>query len=196
MVSPWKTGFGNSTFSNPRLPTVVPSVVSPTERPTATPSVKRLLTSGLPNSACAAAWKSTCNGCGFIVRQENHTLSASVTVRPGWCRKVCPISSSSKYFPATSGLRIAFGVQRLTAVVPDSINERHGKLLRHRDHRRRHHRSRHGAGPGRALAKGATRRAREGSQARHPPDRQQLGRHPFGHLLQAGLLQGQALRRG
>src|SRR5215468_12352865 len=138
MVSPWKTGRGNSTFSKPRLPTVVPSVVSPTERPTATPSVKRLLTRGLPNSACAAAWKSTCSGCGFIVRHENHTLSVSVTVRPGWWRNFCPIVSSSKYFPATSDLRDVVRVRRLTAVVADSINERHGKLLRHRDHRRRH----------------------------------------------------------
>src|SRR4029453_11287323 len=100
-------------FSNPRLPTVVPSVVSPTERPTATPSVKRLLTSGLPNSACAAAWKSTCSGCGFIVRHENHTLSVSVTVRPGWGRNFCPIVSSSKYFPATSSLPLRRSAARL-----------------------------------------------------------------------------------
>jgi hypothetical protein len=38
-------------------------------------------------------------------------LSASVTVRPGWCRKVCPISSSSKYFPATKHLPVVVGVQ-------------------------------------------------------------------------------------
>src|SRR5438552_5620685 len=41
-----------------------------------------------------------------MVRQENQTLSASVTVRPGWCRKVCPIVSSSKYFPATKSLPV------------------------------------------------------------------------------------------
>src|SRR5258705_665841 len=100
MVSPWNTGLGNSTFSKPRLPTVVPSVVSPTLSPTATPRVKRLLTSGRPNSACCAAWKSTCNGCGFMVRQEKKTLSASVTVRPGWCWNTCPGASSSNSLPA------------------------------------------------------------------------------------------------
>src|SRR5215475_1584849 len=100
MVSPWKTGLGNSTFSKPRLPTVVPSVVSPTERPTATPRVKRLLTSGLPNSAFWAAWKSTWSGGGFMVRHEKNTLSASVTVRPGWCWNTWPTASSSNSFPA------------------------------------------------------------------------------------------------
>src|SRR4029453_2612609 len=100
MVSPWNTGLGNSTFSKPRLPTVVPSVVSPTLSPTATPRVKRLLTSGFPNSACCAAWKSTCRGCGFMVRQEKKTLSASVTVRPGWCWNTCPSASSSNSLPA------------------------------------------------------------------------------------------------
>src|SRR2546428_5140624 len=49
-----------------------------TERPTATPSVKRLFTSGLPNSAFDAAWKSTWRDCGFgkpLVnsRSEEHT---------------------------------------------------------------------------------------------------------------------------
>src|SRR5258705_9948327 len=104
MVSPWKTGLGNSTFSKPRLPTVVPSVVSPTDTPTAMPSVSRLLTSGLPNSALAAAWKSMCSGCGFIVIVEKKTLSASVMVRPTSCLNVCPTCSSSKYFPAMGGL--------------------------------------------------------------------------------------------
>src|SRR5437016_4494856 len=109
MVSPWKTGLGNSTRSKPRLPTVVPSVVSPTESPTATPRVNRLLTSGLPNSALAAAWKSTCSGWGFMVRQEKKILSASVTVRPGWCWKTCPTASSSKSLPAMESLRSAEG---------------------------------------------------------------------------------------
>ena len=72
----------------------------------------------------------------------------------------------------------------------------HGHRLRHRDHRRRHHRPRHRAGSGRALAGRAARRAREGSRPRHAPDREQLGRHPLRDLLQARLLQGQALRRG
>src|SRR5215468_62735 len=109
MVSPWKTGLGNSTFSKPRLPTVVPRVVSLTESPTATPRVKRLFTRGLPNSAWAAAWKSTWSGCGFMVRQEKKTLSASVTVRPGWCWNTCPTVSSSKSLPAMEGLRSAGG---------------------------------------------------------------------------------------
>ena len=74
---------------------MVPSVVSPTESPTAIPSVSRLFTSGLPNSACWAAWKSTCRGCGFMVRHEKNTLSASVIVRPGWWRKTWPTVSSS-----------------------------------------------------------------------------------------------------
>src|SRR5213594_3026793 len=56
--------------------------------------------SGLPNSAFDAAWKSRWSGCGFIVRQVKKTLSASVIVRPGWWRNVCPTSSSSKNFPA------------------------------------------------------------------------------------------------
>ena len=38
------TGLGNSTFSKPRLPTVVPSVRSPTESPTVSPRVKIELT--------------------------------------------------------------------------------------------------------------------------------------------------------
>src|SRR5215470_350722 len=109
MVSPWKTGLGNSTFSKPRLPTVVPMVVSLTESPTATPRVKRLFTRGLPNSAWAAAWKSTWSGCGFMVRQEKKTLSASVTVRPGWCWNTCPTVSSSKSLPAMEDLRSADG---------------------------------------------------------------------------------------
>src|SRR5260370_19941556 len=100
MVSPWKTGFGNSTFSKPRLPTVVPRVVSPTLRPTAMPRVSRLLTRGLPNSVFWAAWKSRCSGCGFMVRQVKNTLSDSVIVRPGWCWKVWPIRSSSNSLPA------------------------------------------------------------------------------------------------
>ena len=45
------TGFGNSVFSKPRFPTVVPSVNSPTDSPTTSPSVKILLTRRWPNSA-------------------------------------------------------------------------------------------------------------------------------------------------
>src|SRR6185503_16081590 len=114
MVSPWKTGLGNSTFSKPRLPTVVPSVVSPTEIPTAMPSVGRLLTSGLPNSALAAAWKSMCSGCGFMVSVEKNTLSASVIVRPISWRKTSPTLSSSKCLPAIAGLLARDGISSCT----------------------------------------------------------------------------------
>src|SRR6266850_794981 len=72
----------------------------------------------------------------------------------------------------------------------------YGRLLRHRDHRGRHPRPGHRPRARRARAGGAARHSREGSQARDAPNRQQLGRHPLRHLLQAGLLQGQALRRG
>ena len=74
------------------------------DSPTAMPSVKRLLTSGLPNSAFAAAWKSTWSGCGFMVRQENKILSDSVTVRPGWCRKHVAHLSSSNSLPGMASL--------------------------------------------------------------------------------------------
>src|SRR5882724_8124711 len=73
------------------------------------PMVRMLLTSGLPNSALAAAWKSTCSGWGFMVRHEKKTLSASVTVRPGWCWNTCPTRSSSKSLPAMEILRSADG---------------------------------------------------------------------------------------
>ena len=50
IVSPAKTGRGNLVSSMPRLPTVVPSVVSCTDRPMTRPSVKIEFISGLPNS--------------------------------------------------------------------------------------------------------------------------------------------------
>ena len=50
IVSPWNTGLGNFTSVMPRLPIVVPIVVSETEMPIISPSVKMLLTSGLPHS--------------------------------------------------------------------------------------------------------------------------------------------------
>ena len=53
-VSPWNTGLGNFTSVMPRLPTVVPIVVSLTEMPIIRPSVNMLLTSGLPHSLLAA----------------------------------------------------------------------------------------------------------------------------------------------
>src|SRR6185312_8057318 len=96
IVSPWKTGFGNRTSLIPRLATVVPSVVSPTEMPITSPSVKMLLTSGRPNSVVLANSASRCSGCGFIVIVVNSTLSASVTVRVRACSKTCPSLNSSK----------------------------------------------------------------------------------------------------
>ena len=87
------------------------------------PSVSRLLTSGLPNSALAAAWKSMCSGCGFMVSVEKKTLSASVMVRPVSCLNVCPTCSSSKYLPAIGGLLITRAGCRAVAG-PDRIASR------------------------------------------------------------------------
>src|SRR6185437_5399147 len=100
IVSPWKTGFGNRTSLIPRLATVVPSVVSPTEMPITSPSVKMLLTSGRPNSVVLANSASRCSGCGFIVIVVNSTLSVSVTVRVSAWSKTWPSLNSSKYSPA------------------------------------------------------------------------------------------------
>src|SRR4029453_4156114 len=44
-----------------------------------------------------------------MVRHEKKTLSASVTVRPGWCWNTCPTRSSSKSLPAMEILRSADG---------------------------------------------------------------------------------------
>src|SRR5262245_19856867 len=44
-----------------------------------------------------------------MVRHEKNTLSASVTVRPGWCWNTCPTESSSKSLPAMENLRSADG---------------------------------------------------------------------------------------
>src|SRR5207245_5782814 len=52
-VSPAKTGNGKRTSVIPRLATVVPSVVSCTDRPITRPSVKILFISGRPNSVPA-----------------------------------------------------------------------------------------------------------------------------------------------
>ena len=80
-VSPWNTGLGKRVSVMPRFATVVPSVVSLTDIPIVRPSVNRLLTSGRLNSVVAAKCASRCSGCGFIVSDENSTLSVSVTVR-------------------------------------------------------------------------------------------------------------------
>ena len=54
IVSPMKTGLGKSIFSKPRLPIVVPRVVSETERPTISDSVNMLLTRIWPNCVVSA----------------------------------------------------------------------------------------------------------------------------------------------
>ena len=95
-VSPWNTGLGNLTSVMPRLPTVVPIVVSPTETPIMTPSVKMLFTRGLPHSLLAAKSWSMCSGWGLCVRQENSVLSISVTVRRRACSNIRPTSKSSR----------------------------------------------------------------------------------------------------
>src|SRR5262245_40909130 len=100
-VSPANTGRRKVMLPNPRFATVVPRVVSVTVSPVTSPSVKRLLTIGCPNSVDLANSASRCNGCGFIVRHVNQTLSASVTVRRITCWITSPTSSSSNHFPET-----------------------------------------------------------------------------------------------
>jgi hypothetical protein len=62
IVSPWNTGLGNATSFMPRLPIVVPSVVSPTVIPISSPSVKIEFTSGRPNSVALENSASRCSG--------------------------------------------------------------------------------------------------------------------------------------
>src|SRR5262245_64305658 len=81
--SPGITGAGKAISSKPRLATVVPSVVSNTDRPMSSDSVNRLLTTRVPNSVVSANDSSRCSGCAFMVRTENSVLSASVIVRDG-----------------------------------------------------------------------------------------------------------------
>ncbi len=52
-VSPTKTGAGRRTLSQPRLANAF-SLMSTTDIPVTSASVKALLTSGRPNSVCAA----------------------------------------------------------------------------------------------------------------------------------------------
>ena len=58
-VSPWNSGLGKRTSSQPRLATAVPSTVSPTEMPTIRESVKQLLTSRWPNSVSVRQYSSS-----------------------------------------------------------------------------------------------------------------------------------------
>jgi hypothetical protein len=96
-VSPSKSGAGNFTSVMPRLPIVVPTVVSLTEMPIISPSVKSEFMSGFPHSVsvaqkCASMW----SGCGFSVMLENSMLSIWVTVRVRRCGMVAPTTKSSK----------------------------------------------------------------------------------------------------
>jgi hypothetical protein len=80
------TGLGNRVSSKPRLPTVVPRVVSFTETPMTTASVNKLFTRIWPNWAFLANSASRWSGCMLSDIVENNRLSVSVTVRPGSCR--------------------------------------------------------------------------------------------------------------
>ena len=85
-VSPSKSGAGKRTSVMPRLAMVVPTVVSLTEMPIISPSVKSEFISGRPHSVsvaqkCASMW----SGCGFSVMFENSMLSICVTVRVSRC---------------------------------------------------------------------------------------------------------------
>ena len=80
-VSPAKTGNGKRTSVIPRLATVVPSVVSCTDRPITRPSVKMLFISGRPNSVPAQYSASMWIAAGLQVALLNHMLSDSRTVR-------------------------------------------------------------------------------------------------------------------
>ena len=67
-VSPWNTGLGKRTSSQPRLATAVPRVVSPTEMPTMRPRVKPLLTMRWPNSVSVRQYSSSrCSRAGLWV---------------------------------------------------------------------------------------------------------------------------------
>ncbi len=103
-VSPWRTGAGNATSSNPRFPNVVPSVVSATERPTTRPRVNTEFTIRVPNSVPAEKCSSRWSGWGFIVMELNSTLSVSVTVLVASCAITLPTSNSSKCIPAMTGV--------------------------------------------------------------------------------------------
>jgi hypothetical protein len=80
-VSPANTGAGKRTSVMPRLATVVPSVVSCTDRPMTSPSVKMLFISGFANSVPLAYSASMWMAAGLQVALLNHMLSDSSTVR-------------------------------------------------------------------------------------------------------------------
>ena len=94
-VSPMKTGLGKRTSSQPRLATVVPSVVSATETPTIRLSVKQLLTMRVPNSEAFMASSSRCSAAGLCVSALKMRLSASVTVRRSTCSNRWPTLNCS-----------------------------------------------------------------------------------------------------
>src|SRR3954471_500533 len=105
MVSPWNSGLGKRTSSQPRFATVVPSVVSPTVMPTISPRVKALLTMRWPNSVSVRQYSSSrCSAAGLCVKAEKKTLSASVMVRRMTWRKTWPTSNSSNHRPGIAPL--------------------------------------------------------------------------------------------
>ena len=96
-VSPSNSGAGKRTSVMPRLPIVVPTVVSLTEMPIIRPSVNSEFISGRPHSVSVAQkWASICSGCGFSVMFENSMLSICVTVRVRRWAIVAPTAKSSK----------------------------------------------------------------------------------------------------
>src|SRR4051812_2607266 len=101
MVSPGMTGLGKAISSNPRLATVVPSVVSKTESPMSSERVKRLLTRRVPNSVDRANSSSRCSGWAFMVSTEKSVLSASVMVRVTAWSMTRPGVRSSNHLPMT-----------------------------------------------------------------------------------------------
>jgi len=114
----------------------------------------------------AAAWKSTCRDCGFMVRQENHTLSASSPcVRAG-----AEGLSDRELLEVLSGHDVPPMGSELTAVVPDSIN---GGPWKTPTTSRSSAAASSGSRTARALNERAPRarlrRPREGGEARHPP---------------------------
>ena len=69
-VSPTKIGAGKRTSSHPRLATAVPCVVSLTEIPTISPSVKHELTRIRPYSVPFMYSASRCSGAGYMKGTE------------------------------------------------------------------------------------------------------------------------------
>lgn len=93
----------------PSLATVVPSVVSCTDRPIPRPSVKMELTRGRPNSVVLQYSASMWMAAEFIVAVVNVTLSDAVTVRRISRSNTCSIRKFSNQRPAMT-LSLSHGV--------------------------------------------------------------------------------------